>query len=67
MLERIMEELKRRTLVVRIFPNTASCLSLVRALTVETHENWIEAIRSLNMEPLRELNKNALRQMGEAA
>jgi len=67
MLERIMEELKRRTLVVRIFPNTASCLRLVRALAVEMHENWIEAIRYLNMEPLREHNKQALRQIGEAA
>mgnify|MGYP006191520133 CR=1 FL=1 len=33
MLERLNQEIKRRTLVVRIFPNTASCLRLVRALT----------------------------------
>jgi putative transposase len=32
MLERLMEEIKRRTLVVRIFPNAAACLRLVRAL-----------------------------------
>lgn len=67
MLERIMEEIKRRTLVVRIFPNAASCLRLVRALAVEMHENWIEAIRYLNMEPLREQKKDVLRQIGEAA
>jgi putative transposase len=67
MLERIMEEIKRRTLVVHIFPNAASCLRLVRALAVEMHENWIEAIRYLNMEPLREQRKNLQRQMGEAA
>jgi putative transposase len=61
MLERLMEELKRRTLVVRIFPNDESCLRLVRALAVEIHENWIEAIRYLNMEPLEELKKERLR------
>jgi putative transposase len=61
MLERLMEELKRRTLVVRIFPNGESCLRLVRALAVEIHENWIEAIRYLNMEPLEELKKERLR------
>jgi hypothetical protein len=27
---------------VRIFPNGESCLRLVRALAVETHENWLE-------------------------
>jgi putative transposase len=67
MLERIMEEIKRRTLVVRIFPNPASCLRLVRALTVEMHENWIEAIRYLNMDALREHNKQTLRGVVEAA
>lgn len=42
MLERLMEELKRRTLVVRIFPNAAACLRLVRALAAEIHENFHE-------------------------
>jgi putative transposase len=57
MLERLNEEIKRRTLVVRIFPNRASCLRLIRALAAETHENWIEAIRYLNMDLLREQQK----------
>ena len=61
LLERLNEEIKRRTLVVRIFPNTASCLRLVRALAVEMHENWIEAIRYLNMEYLKEHKKEQLR------
>ena len=61
MLERLNQELKRRTLVVRIFPNAASCLRLVRALAVETHEGWLEATRYLNMEHLRERKKEALR------
>lgn len=61
MLERLMEEFKRRTLVVRIFPNAAACLRLVRALGVEMHENWIEATRYLNMEYLKEHRKEQLR------
>ncbi len=61
MLERLNEEIKRRTLVVRIFPNPASCLRLVRALAAETDENWIEAIRYLNMEFLKEHKKEQLR------
>ena len=67
MLERLMEEIKRRTLVVRIFPNPAACLRLVRALAAETHENWIEAMQYLNMEPLKEQKKEALRKLGDAA
>ena len=62
LLERLNEEIKRRTLVVRIFPNTAACLRLVRALAVEMHENWIEATRYLNMEYLKEQKKEQARQ-----
>lgn len=62
MLERLNEEIKRRTHVVRIFPNTASCCRLVRALAVETHENWLEAHRYLNMDDLKEHKKIYLRQ-----
>jgi transposase-like protein len=67
MLERLMEEIKRRTLVVRIFPNAAACLRLVRALAAETHESWIETMQYLNMDPLREQKKEALRRLGDAA
>src|ERR1700748_936575 len=45
MLERLNEEIRRRTYVVRIFPNADACRRLVRALAVETHENWLEAHR----------------------
>jgi putative transposase len=61
MLERLNEEIKRRTHVVRIFPNAESCLRLVRALAVEMHENWLEQHRYLNMEDLREYKKEQLR------
>lgn len=60
MLERVNEELKRRSHVIRIFPNPASCLRLMRALTVEIHEDWIEQHRYLNMELLREHKKMKL-------
>src|SRR5919112_1054227 len=49
------------TLVVRIFPNAAACLRLVRALAAEIHEDWIEATRYLNMELLEEHKREQLR------
>jgi putative transposase len=61
MLERLNEELRRRTRVVRIFPNVASCLRLVRALCAEIHETWLEDNRYLNMDLLREERKEQLR------
>jgi putative transposase len=61
LLERLNEEIKRRPHVVRIFPNAASCLRLVRALAVEMHENWLEAHRYLNMDARREHKKEILR------
>jgi putative transposase len=67
MLERLNEEIRRRTRVVRIFPNADSCLRLVRALAVEMHENWIEATRYLNMEQFFEHKKEQMRRIEEAA
>lgn len=61
MLERLNEEIKRRTLVVRIFPNAESCLRLIRALCVEKHETWLEDHRYLNMSLLAEQKKELLR------
>jgi putative transposase len=54
LLERFNQEIKRRTLVVRIFPDEASCLRLVRAIAAEQHEEWLEGSRYVNLEPLRE-------------
>lgn len=39
-LERINKEIRRRTRVVGVFPNQASCLRLVSALLMETCEEW---------------------------
>jgi putative transposase len=49
MLERYHQELKRRTRVVRIFPDEASCLRLISALAMETNEEWL-CRRYLDME-----------------
>jgi putative transposase len=39
-LERINKEIRRRTRVVGVFPNEASCLRLVSALLMEISEEW---------------------------
>jgi transposase-like protein len=66
MLERPNQEIKRLTHLVRIFPNAPSCLRLIRALAVETHENWLEATGYLNIEHLRERKKDLLRQAAKS-
>ena len=48
-LERLNEEIKRRTRVVRIFPNAESCLRLIRALCSEVHDNWDSGKKYLDM------------------
>jgi len=48
-MERLNEEIKRRTRVVRIFPNSEACLRLVTALCVEQSEEWISGRRYLDM------------------
>ena len=47
-LERINRELKRRTRVASIFPNTASCLRLVSALLAECDEEWMSGKMYIN-------------------
>jgi transposase-like protein len=48
-LERLNQELKRRTRVVRIFPNPASLLRLVTALAMEQSDEWVSGRRYLDM------------------
>jgi putative transposase len=52
--ERLNQELKRRTRVVRIFPNTAACLRLVSALCAEQSDEWVSGRRYLDMGELAE-------------
>jgi transposase-like protein len=48
-LERLNQELKRRTRVVRIFPNRASLLRLVTALVIDQSDDWVSGRRYLDM------------------
>ena len=59
-------ELRRRTRVVPIFPNDASCQRLIRAPTLETRERWLEENHYLNIEYAREQRNgyNAKRRQG---
>jgi len=49
-LERVNREIRRRTRVVSIFPNEASCLRLISALLMETDEAWQTGKRYLTFE-----------------
>jgi len=50
MLERFIQEIRRREKVIRIFPNMDSAYRLVGALCAETHEEWSTGRRYLTMD-----------------
>ena len=56
-IERVNQELKRRTRVASLFPNEASLLRLISALLCEISEEWLTGKIYLNMKPT-ELPKN---------
>jgi hypothetical protein len=53
--------------VIPVLLNVESCLRLVRALTVEKDENWLEPTRHVNMELLIEQKEEAPGKVDEAA
>ena len=57
MLERYNQEIKRRTRVVRMFPNEQSCIRLIAALAIETNEEWM-ARRYLTMNNEKEVSES---------
>jgi len=57
MQERFNEELNRRSQVIRIFPNIASCLRLVTAKAMEQNEEWAEQRPYLDIRELRAWEK----------
>lgn len=50
MLERLNKEIKRRTRVATLFPNSASCLRLVTAVAMEISEEWQTGRRYLSLD-----------------
>ncbi len=53
MQERLIEEVRRRERVIRIFPNEASALRLMGALLAEIHEDW-QARKYFDMDEFHE-------------
>ena len=50
MVERQNQEVRRRTSIVRVFPNEESCLRLVSAVLMDQHEEWAGQKRYMNMD-----------------
>ena len=55
-MERLNQEIKRRSRVVRIFPNPESCRRLAAARLKEHHEDWITGRRYIDMSRRRDEN-----------
>jgi putative transposase len=60
--ERLNEEIKRRTRVVRIFPNREACLRLATALCAEQSDDWVTGKRYLDISELRQWQRDHLPQ-----
>jgi transposase-like protein len=58
--ENLMLQIRRRTAVVNVFPNVASCDRLIGAVLIEEHEKWADAKKGLfNMAELAALQRAA--------
>ena len=42
MVERLNEEFRRRTRVIRVFPNESACVRMISVLAMEINEEWME-------------------------
>jgi transposase-like protein len=59
MLERLIEEVRRREKVIRIFPNMDSAWRLIGALLAEYHEEWSTGRKYLDMTEYHEWKEQA--------
>jgi transposase-like protein len=55
--ERVNQEIRRRTKVARLFPNEASCLRLVTAVVMEISEDWLSDLPFVSFEKHKEGKK----------
>lgn len=56
-LERLNKEIRRRTRVVGIFPNDASCIRLVGAMLMEQNDEWTDGKIYLNPKAMEKAKK----------
>ena len=68
-LERLNEEIKRRTDVVGVFPNPEALLRLAGAVLVEAHDEWAVTAerRYLSEASMKLLNPNSEQEVAEPA
>ena len=59
MVERLNEEFRRRTRVIRVFPDETACVRMVSALAIEFNEEWMER-KYLTMDPEEVESRNYL-------
>jgi transposase-like protein len=67
MVERLIEEIRRRERVIRIFPNSASVHRLVGALLQEQHEEWLTGRKYFDMRKYFEWKQAGLEPSDKAA
>ena len=65
MIERLIEEVRRREKVIRIFPNTGSAWRLIGAVLAERHEKWSTIRKYLDMAEFRTWKEQASRPEAE--
>jgi transposase-like protein len=65
MIERLIEEVRRREKVIRIFPNIDSAWRLIGAVLAEKHEEWSTGRKYLDMAEFRNWKEQAKRPESE--